>query len=197
METIHLDSNDPTTAVMRKAFPTYAGKKYKLVVREGPMSLTSYWDGGSRDYYQIIQLADGEHVAVRENGSGFVPSLPELPVPCPGYAVVEHSIFCGKDAGLTLYVHPDNAVKMLPAKAEMSWAEMVVLVATRSLKSSYGGRTRFDEAKSDTGITLAEWDAAKASLIARGMLNKAGAITTEGKNAAGSKSLWNLRRVAA
>jgi hypothetical protein len=63
--------------------------------------------------------------------------------------------------------------------------EKIVLVATSSLKSSYGGipNFRFTQAKSETGITQADWDLAKESLTKKGFLNKAGAITTSGKNA--------------
>ena len=57
--------------------------------------------------------------------------------------------------------------------------------ATCSLKSSYGGVSnyRFHEARRYTGITAERYEAAKASLIARKLLNKAGAVTVEGQNA--------------
>ena len=38
------------------------------------------------------------------------------------------------------------------------------------------------------------WDATKAALIARKLLNAAGAITTEGRNAIGSIDLYRLRK---
>ena len=103
-----------------RAYPGYKGRKFKLSVRDGGMNLSSYWDGGSRSYYQVIRLADNASMAVPQNGTPFdgranaaIDSIEEQ-LPRPGFAVVEHSIFCGKDYGITLYVHPDNLAKMLP-----------------------------------------------------------------------------------
>lgn len=204
-QTIYLAPNDPTCAIAKRAFPSYNGQKYRVTVTEAPISLTSCWQDGSRDYYQVVRLADMQQISIPENGSGYTAvdraygpfGLP-LNLPAAGYAVVEHSISCGKDMGLTIYVHPYNATAMLPAPAELTWAEKVVLVATRSLKSSYAGISdyRFVEANRETGITRLDWDTAKQALIARGMLNKQGAIQISGKNAVGSTSLWNLRRSA-
>jgi len=87
--------------------------------------------------------------------------------------------------GLTIYVHPSNLAKLLPKPAELTRHERTVLGYTARLKSSYGGISnyRFHEAHERTGITLAEWDAAKQSIIGKKLLNKRGAITTQGRNA--------------
>ena len=71
--------------------------------------------------------------------------------------------------GITIYVRPENAVGMLPAPIELTWTEQVVLYACRSLKSSYAGISnyRLHEATRETGITGAEYELAKASLISR------------------------------
>jgi hypothetical protein len=102
-----------------------------------------------------------------------------------GRAIVCHKVFCGKDMGLTIYVHPSNLAKLLPKPVELTGHEQTVLSYTASLKSSYGGISnyRFHEAHQRTGIILAEWDAAKQSLISKRLLNKRGAITTQGRNA--------------
>lgn len=199
MNTYSLDPNEGTEALRKAAFPAYNGRKYRLTVTDTPLtSMLSYWSGGSRDYWVIVDLATMRAATVPENGSGFVPDLNNVEsamLPRPGFAVVCHSIFCGKDTGLTFYLHPDNAEKFLPPVVELSQQERIVLIATRSLKSSYAGISdyRFHEANRDTGITRQEWETAKADLIAKGMLNKAGAITTSGKNAAGSGGLWQMR----
>jgi hypothetical protein len=111
----------------------------------------------------------------------------------PGYLVICHTIFCGKDLGLTFFVHPDNAAKLLPAPAaELTRAEKLVLEASCSLKASYMGRDRYEMMRENArysadGIaqfpTRAEWDQAKTDLIGKGLLNKAGAVTVAGKNA--------------
>jgi hypothetical protein len=96
-----------------------------------------------------------------------------------------------------LYVHPEAVTKFIPAPTDvLSWAERVVLAATRGLKSSYGGVKEFRKVESmkDTGISAGAYDAAKASLIKTGHLDSRGAITAKGKNAIGWTSLDELRR---
>lgn len=98
--------------------------------------------------------------------------------------------------GLRLYVHPDNVRRdMITSSVELTWEEKVVLTATRSLKSSYGGvkNFRYTEANHVTGITLKHWDEAKANLIERKLLNRAGAITNAGRNAIGDPQLRELK----
>jgi hypothetical protein len=79
----------------------------------------------------------------------------------------------------------NSAHTLLPHPIELDWAGNVVLVATRHYKPSYGGVTnhRFREATRETGITQEEWDAAKVTLISRGLLKQSSAITDEGRNA--------------
>jgi hypothetical protein len=111
-----------------------------------------------------------------------------------GKAVVEHSIHCGKDEGLTFYIHPSNAIGLIPAKVELTPYQRLVLVASHSLKSSYAGRDRYQMAQGEDHCTRAlngsdyptrdQWREAQASLIAAGYLNRAGAITIKGRNAA-------------
>jgi hypothetical protein len=96
--------------------------------------------------------------------------------------------------GLTFYVHPDNAAKLLPAPgAELSAHESIVLQATCSYKSSYNGRDRYSMAHDDARWgkpgalesfpTREQWQQAKDSLIAKGLLAKNGAVTPKGRNA--------------
>lgn len=195
-QTIHVDYRDAAgTAVARKAFPSYSGRSFKVSVHDaGGMSLTSYWDGGSRDYYVIVRLSDSKQLPIPQNGTPFDPYGYgiEMPLPAPDFAVVEHSIFCGKDMGLTVHVHAENAAKLIPAPVDLTWAEKVVLVATCSLKSSHMGRTRAQMAERECGISQASWDAAKATLQGRRFLNAAGAVTVEGRNARPSRDLYWL-----
>jgi len=148
------------------------------------------WSGGTRSTYSAIVLETGQAATVSDNMSApWDATRKEQRIALkPGFAVVEHSIFCGKDMGLTFYVHPDNAAKLLPAPAEaLSEHESIVLNATCSYKSSYNGQDRYDMAKSDSRSmsfpTRAEWDSAKWLLIGKGLLNKAGAVTPKGRNA--------------
>lgn len=175
----------------------YAGKKFKAYVTESvtiPAS-AGLWEGGSRDTYRLADIATGETVPASDNASApWDPRKDRTIALKPGYVVIRHSIHSGRDAGLTFFVHPQNATALLPAPAaELSPHEALVLEATASLKSSYGGKDRYEMSREDVAYgapekrdafpTRDQWDAAKASLIARGYLNKAGAITVAGRNA--------------
>lgn len=197
MQTIYLDANQVPPA-LRGA---YSGKKFAARVSETVTvpSDAGLWSGGSRDVYTLIELASGvTHPMPGQSASPFDGARQERIVPLkPGFAIVRHSTFCGKDMGLTFYVHPGNAATLLPAPtAELSPVARLVLKYTKERKASYNGQDRYDMAESDmrygghaikalgvdTMPTRDEWNAAKALLIADGYLNKAGAITTKGRN---------------
>lgn len=192
MTTIHLEAA-MVPATLRAG---YNGKSFKARVCETmtiPMT-AGLWNGGSRDTYRVVRIEDGMMVdAVNHNAAPWNGARQDVVVKLEsGIAVVEHTIFCGKDMGLTFYVHPDNAAKLLPAPVELSGHERIVLRATVSYKSSYMGKDRYQIARDNAGcpsdfLLRSEWEAAKQSLIARGMLNKAGAITPAGRNAIPSR----------
>lgn len=178
---------------------TYSGKQFKAyVVTETTIPFDAgLWSGGSRDKYFAIDLSTGQHVTLPgQNAAPWDNSRRDIRTPIkPGYAVIRHTISGGKDLGLTFYIHPDNASKLLPAPAaEMPAIQRLVLVATASLKSSYAGKDRYQMAmgeyhckqalRGEAFPTRDQWECAKAELIAGGYLNKAGAITTKGRNAA-------------
>lgn len=199
MQTIYLDEK-MVPAALRQG---YGGKKFEAQVCTSvtiPID-AGLWDGGSRDQYSVINLADGRTaLSPGQNSAPWSGERREYVVELkPGMAVVRHSYFCGKDMGLRFYVHPDNAAALLPPPAaELSPLELLVLRYTAGRKSSYMGRDRYDMAIHDANggydmnrdsltPTRAEWDAAKASLVGRGYLNKAGAITVAGRNAVPSR----------
>ena len=196
--TIHLEPSQVPAALRRG----YTGSKFQARVCE---SLTipidaGLWDGGSRELYAAVRLEDGATITL--TGQDAAPwdmarAVREVALR-PGFAVRVHVNFCGKDLGLRFYVHTDDAVKLLPAPvAELSPVDKLVLRYTAHRKSSYMGKDRFQMARDDGRYgygenagrlmpTRPEWDAAKDALIARGLLNKAGAITVAGRNAVGS-----------
>jgi hypothetical protein len=188
---LHLDP----TQVPRELRGSYAGKSFQAeacTVVTIPMT-AGLWDGGSREDWYTIELATGN--VGQHFFQNVAPGSARHDIPHrihPGFAVVCHVHFCGKDMGLRFYVHPDNAAKLLPApQGELSPADIFFLMATRSFKSSYGGKSRREMANDDYscgkrlpgGMTQAEWDATKASLATRGLVNAAGAITVAGRNA--------------
>jgi hypothetical protein len=195
MTTIYLEAKD-VPAVIRGS---YKGSKFQAVVTESvsiPADAGLY-SGGSRNAYQAIDLNTGEIA-----GLSFAASSPwdrdrhnaEVKL-SPGKVIVQSIIFQGKDMGLRIFVHPDNAAKLLPAPAiDLTKDQLLVLVATKTFKASYNGQDRYDMAKSDyrckrmveTFPSRDDWNVAKNDLIIGGYLNKAGAITVKGKNAAAS-----------
>jgi hypothetical protein len=152
MNTIYLEPN-MVPATLRAG---YDGKKFKAVVAT-EMTIPAdagLWEGGSRETYRVIGLETGRTIdAVNHNAAPWDSGRKGIAVKLePGIAVVCHSMFCGKDMGLTFYVHPDNAAKLLPAPVEVTPHERVVLRATAHFKSSYAGQDRYQMARRDYDI---------------------------------------------
>ncbi len=167
------------------AFPSYSGRKFAVDIIAGNMRLDSAWSGGSRDYYALVDMVSGRSIPIPENGTPFsnggqIFTLESLPA---NIALVQHMIFCGKDLGVTVFVGPDNLNRFaLPAPAELTLNQKIVLAFTRERKSSYNGKNRQQMASGETGIIAAQWESAKAECIAAGWLGKSGAITDSGRN---------------
>lgn len=160
MKTIYLDPLQ-VPAYLRGG---YTGRQFKAVVTD---SITvgrsaGLWDGGSRETYTFVELATGRSVAFpcQQTAPGDA-QRQEFNSPLPvGIAMVKHTTFCGKDLGLTFYVHPDSALKLLPAPtAELSELGKLVLNATASLKASYNGKDRYENSKPYGSMSHGERDA--------------------------------------
>jgi hypothetical protein len=197
MNVIHLTGDEPgLQAIVRAAFPQYNGRKFRLEIATHPINVKSYWDGGSRDYFVFVQLSTLRAVEMPAQSAYDVqiPGAHAVTLP-DGIACVEHSIFCGKDSGITIHLAPSNATPFLPAPSDLSRWERIVLSATRSYKNSYNGVSdcRLMEAQRVTGITRDAWTMASDALKTKGLLNKAGAITVSGRNAIGQTDLHTLR----
>ena len=197
--TIYLDLKD----VPPQLLSGYTGRKFKLEPCAAVALGSRYWGGGTRSTWRAVRLSDGAGIDIASIDQSFanppqfggIKSDPIVPIP-QGIVFVEHSIFCGKDMGLTFYARQDDVAALLPAPNDtLNNAEQVVLYVTKALKGSYGGRNpRLDAATGSyayerggrPAITAAEYEAAKVALIASGHLNKAGAITTKGRNSIGA-----------
>lgn len=189
---LYLEKKDVPEVILN-VYPEYRGTKFKVETCESVSLINAYWDGGSRTTYQAVNLdTGGVFPAVGELRNPFrVPTAPTVDLP-PRTAIVAHSIFCGKDMGITIYARPEDIVPKLPAAPELTEDQETVLIFTKGLKPSYNGISnyRFHEATRRTGITLDRWEAAKASLIEEKYLNKRGAITPRGRNAIGDKRYY-------
>jgi len=164
----------------------YTGKKFKaeLVETVTVPAEAGLWSGGSRDVYFALDLSTGERKSVTDTFSAPWDNRQSQKIALKsGFAVVRRQTFQGVDLGLTFYLLPSDAAPLLPPPAEeLTETELTVLAIIRGLKSGY----RAEEYRRK-GISEAEVEAIKAGLIRREYLNKAGAITTKGRNAAGDR----------
>ena len=103
---IDLKRNPKLQSLVRKAFPAY--RKHKVIVFKGEkVSLSgASWDGGSRSYYDAVNISTGETVSI----TGQAWNQRECPVATivPGTAIAESGIFCGKKATLIVTLHPED-----------------------------------------------------------------------------------------
>lgn len=79
-------------------YPEYKGRKIRVESRE-TYYVDNMWGGGSRNFATAYNLETGTAAAAIQTVG------PEVKIPA-GVAIVEHSFFCGKDCGITIYVNP-------------------------------------------------------------------------------------------
>lgn len=179
----HLDRKD-VPANLRAG---YSGNKFKAQAVTSVMvrADAGLWSGGTRDFYYMIRLADGATCAFpgQQNAPWNKERTDKEISIDPGFAIVRHSHFRGDDKGLEFYVNPADIAKLVPQdnEPELCAVENTALYIARAFKSS----ARADEYRR-AGIDANEADAIKARLISLGYLNKAGAITTKGRNKSGN-----------
>jgi len=179
VETIHLDPKDVPSQLRGR----YSGRKFKAEVttRVTIHSDAGTWSGGSRDTYSLVRLADGKELPATDTmSSPWDRSRQDQTINLePGIVAVRHSMFQGNDMGLTFYVHPDDAAKLLPGPQEaLSDVESTVLSIIGGYKSAYR-----DDERRRKGIGDQDWQAARQSLFQKGLIDKRGAITVAGRNA--------------
>lgn len=180
--------------ITRRTFPDYTGNRFEVEVQEPHVPLTfskTYWEGGSRTEYVLLNLITGKTFSIHSGHPFFEPEyaafnqaqhiLPE------NIVCVKHTIFCGKDLGITILAHPNNMNKLIGDGAinglDLNRVELVVLSST-SHKSSYSGVRHYRKYISVKygGITQKEYEDGKTKLQEKGILDKRGALTILGKN---------------
>lgn len=137
MQTLSMKQHPEIARIVRAAFPGY--KKHNVFLSafgEHGHSINTYWDGGSRDCYALVDLATGqqrslptrthpyfdvvragvanqenEAIAVDHVGNVTLKVLPE------GVALVQGGTFCGKPATAHVFLNPANFAKLLPEAA--------------------------------------------------------------------------------
>lgn len=107
-------TNKAVKSLVSATFPEWKGRKVSIEV--GPLTFwDTNWGGGTRNEFRGIRFEDRSGRLVLDKAEGLAVPAPwanpvegktvDLP---PGVAVVEHSVFCGKDAGITIHIGPDN-----------------------------------------------------------------------------------------
>lgn len=137
--TIELKDHAEVSRIVRLAFPDYRKRRAFVSAFHGGKNINSYWDGGSRSEYAIVNLVTGErknlptathpyfdiaarrllntstndgYVSVDHVGNVRLNALPD------GYVLVQAGTFCGVPATAHLFLNDANLIKLLPAATE-------------------------------------------------------------------------------
>lgn len=162
----------------------YSGTKFRAEPCEQVYipSDAGLWSGGSRTTYSAIELISGRELPLPDQHlAPWDKERTEKRIPLkPGFAVIRHQMFCGKDMGLTFFVHPEDVAKLLPSNTtnELTETERKFLAVIAGIKSSY--RADYWQRM---GLKKEQVEELKTKLAGLGLLNKIGAITPAGRNA--------------
>ena len=100
--------------ILTACYPDWKGRKVSLAVC-GSYQMSDYWSEGSRNFVRAYSLVDGKVADALPLAKNPFRDQAHARVEIPaGVALVEHSIFCGKDAGVTIYVNADDLKRLLP-----------------------------------------------------------------------------------
>ena len=178
-EYVYLDPNlvpnHLKTGYSGKAFKACAVTEYTINGQDG------IWDHGTRETHKLVRISDGKELPIIDaNLAPWDKERKDVKVTLePGFAIVRHSMFQGKDMGLTFYIHPDNIAPMLPKPVELTTEEKQVLYVHRALIA----RARKEELQRNR-FDMSKYDSTLASLQAKGLIAANKAITIAGRNAA-------------
>lgn len=176
-------TDESVKTILEATFPGYKGRNVEAIISDSVSFHGTLWDSGYRRTYKIFNLNTKEVLSIPT--APFLKSSPihENPFPIEkGFVVV---VFCeGRRDHIEIHSSADNLTAMLPKPVELSENEKRVLLVTRCRKSSYAGIAKYREyeAMRIWGMALEQYNEAKTSLIEKRMLNRAGAITIEGRN---------------
>lgn len=97
---IQLSANQ-VTAIKKSV--GYRGRNVKFKEFKPGMSLNSYWDSGSRDYFYFVNLVSGSTREVPQNGTPFDRASLKTDVLNPNEVLVERVVMRGKDVVVYIY----------------------------------------------------------------------------------------------
>ena len=100
--------------IIRASFPDYTGRKIAVRFADKITFYNTNWSGGSRNEYVIV-ASDGK-TAKMNVPAPWLNVVEGARIEMPTNAlVVEHSFYCGQDAGITIWAHPTHLPKWLEA----------------------------------------------------------------------------------
>lgn len=174
----------PATQLMAARFDSKSRAVLLFPVKDYPEPPDRDWDHGSRTAYDWCDVYGNSVAGMGTHGCTCKFSVLQ----------VQHVISGGNDRGLRIFGLPDTLMELVEPGLDLrppllTWAEKVVLAATRGLKSQF----RWQYARR-TGITAEEYQSARSALADKKMLTKAYALTNAGRNAIGFTQLDSLRR---
>ena len=111
MNTVKI-SRKQAQPILSQSFPDYTGRKITVRFTETVGFYNLNWDGGSKNEFVAI-AADGRHEELtvaapwNEPREGRRVAIPQ------DVLIVEHTYFCGQDAGITIYAHPCHAPRWI------------------------------------------------------------------------------------
>lgn len=100
--------------IIAACYPEWKGRKLSVEASTS-YQMSNYWDGGSRNYVVAYDLTTGKVAESMPLAGNPFRDQAHARVEIPeGVLLVEHSIFCGRDAGVTIYANPANMPRLLP-----------------------------------------------------------------------------------
>jgi len=100
--------------VLKASFPEYRGRTIRVDFSGTVCFHDTNWGDGSRNYYHGVK-ADGTSKRMVVPAPWVNPVEGKTMLIPSDVLIVEHSIFCGHDCGITIYAHPQYAPKWLTA----------------------------------------------------------------------------------
>jgi len=108
-------------AILDATFPEYRGRKFKVEFTETVTFSDTNWGGGTKNTYVAISTY-GRGVARLNVPAPWLSTVEGKTMELPREVlVVKHTIFCGKDLGITIYAHPGHLPKWLSAGEQYTY----------------------------------------------------------------------------
>lgn len=184
-------TNDKTILrLVRSYAPEGFNKKQARITAAESVPLTGRnWSGGYKTHYVAVHLESGRAVEFEDPAWDAMYELNYCKL-SEGIALLAYH-WQGLSKSVDVYVHPSNLVPQLEVEEPLTDVQRVILYVTRSYKNSYGGETdirRKEAARAGCQLSPDEWEKEQSVLCQLGYLDKRGALTLKGKNAANGQT---------